>query len=107
MEVAVKESNTKNDHDHSSTGNGGESSKDDDMSSRSEHSEYIYVTKVLPSDKQFDEMKPKYAAKKSAKKMIQEESDRYYAPNPNEKYKVHNDRGQKGFKIVVWKIIFL
>ena len=51
MEVAVKESNTKNDHDHSSTGNGGKSSKDDGMSSRSEHSEYIYVTKVLPSDK--------------------------------------------------------
>ena len=63
MEVAVKESNTKNDHDHSSTGNGGESSKDDDMSSRSEHSEYIYGTKV-PSDKQFDEMKRKDGAKK-------------------------------------------
>ena len=47
MEVAVKESNTKNDHDHSSTGNGGDSSNDDDMSSRSEHSEYIYGTKVL------------------------------------------------------------
>ena len=58
----MKESNTKNDHDHISTGNGGESSKDDDMSSRSEDSEYIYGTKV-PSDKKIDKIKRKYGAK--------------------------------------------